>query len=120
MGDIIDWEKQYINLEKQMKAMMKQTLRLLDENNFSVQKIVVETVREHDFITVVFNGDSPLFKFECYDNEGNLIEQIDYTFRNSLDISNIYGLNKVSISIKDKDNNKCLFKGVIEYSSLYK
>lgn len=118
MNNLINWEKQYLNLEDQMRAMMKQTLRLLDENNFNVKKIIVESIEGRKFLTVLFKGDSPLFKFECYDNEENLLVQIDYTFRNSLDITDLKEISKILISIKDKDSNIDLFKEVLDINDL--
>lgn len=101
-----------------MKEMMKQTLKLLDEYNFNVQDIIIESQTNQKFITVVFNGESPLFKFECYDNDHKLIYKVDYTFRNSINISNLFGLSKICISIKDRHEKDYLFKKVLEYKNL--
>lgn len=110
MTNLIDWEKQYASLELQMKEMMKKTLKLLDENSLTIQDIIIEKQNAQKFITVIFNGETPYFKYECYDDKNKLIFTEENTFRNSLNITNLERLDKIYIYIKEKNKTDYLYK----------
>lgn len=110
MNSSIDWEKQYTSLVSQMRDMMKMSLKLMPESKLVIKDIIIEKLKEQKFLTVITNGYAATFKFKCYDNKDNLIDTIDYSFRNSIELSNYVNLNSVTVEAKDEDNSIFLIK----------
>lgn len=105
MNSSIDWEKQYISLESQVRDMMKMSLKLMPESKLVIKDIIIEERKEQKFLTVITNGYAATFRFKCYDMKDNLIDTIDYSYRNSIGLSSYTNLDSVTVEAKDEDNS---------------
>lgn len=108
MNDFINWEKQYKTLEIQLKDMMKMSLQLMKDSDVAIEDIVFEEFNNQKFVIVITSGNPVLCMFKFYDIYENLLETIDYTYRNSINISNYKNLEIIKVYIKDYESKDSL------------
>lgn len=107
----IDWERQYQMLLKQMKDMMRMTIKLLntmEEQHTIIEDILIEKEDCNMYVLVISSGNSPVYKYKFFDVNNNIIYIKQDTYKNYLIIPFSLELNieKIEVSIKDKKNDK--------------
>lgn len=111
MTNSIDWEKQYQLLLKQMKDMMKMTMKLLnqiEEQHNIIKDILIDKDDANMYVLVISDGSSPMYKYNFYDANNSSVYIKQDTYKNYIAIPPSLELviEKIEVSIKDEKNNK--------------
>lgn len=74
MASNIDWQAQYMELENQMKEMMKMTVELVEKSEINSQKASISNINYAEIddileITVISKANNPIYSFELIDDE---------------------------------------------------
>lgn len=106
----IDWESRYIELEKQMKDMMRMTFDLVEKAEINSQKASITSVTHSEIddileITVISSSNNPFYTFEIIDDETReTIKQKTDIRKNSFKF-NISNLNNFRVKVHVRNDN---------------
>lgn len=106
----IDWESRYIELEKQMKDMMRMTFDLVEKAEVNSQKASITSVTHSEIddileITVISSSNNPFYTFEIIDDETReaILQKTDIR-KNSFKF-NISSLNNFRVQVHVRNDS---------------
>lgn len=101
MTNTINWEKQYIHLEIQMREMMKMSLKLASKIEFRINDIIYEVNDNEKLLVVLATGENAVYQYELYNTDKNIILKTEETYKNSFDIRNFKNVGKIKVYLKN-------------------